>query len=51
MLNQAQRTSKEIVGLETLEFQIGIFDALPAESQQAMLEQTLAELDEAANGA
>ncbi len=47
VLNQAQRTRKEIVGLETLEFQIGIFDSLPAKSQQAMLEQTLAELDEA----
>jgi uncharacterized protein YbaP (TraB family) len=47
VLNGARRTGKEIVGLETLEFQIGIFDALPAQSQQAMLEQTLAELDEA----
>jgi hypothetical protein len=47
VLGEAQRTSKEIVGLETLEFQIGIFDALPPSQQQAMLEQTLAELDEA----
>jgi uncharacterized protein YbaP (TraB family) len=47
VLARAQRTGKEIVGLETLEFQIGIFDALPPHSQQAMLEQTLAEIDEA----
>jgi uncharacterized protein YbaP (TraB family) len=48
VLGQSRRTGKEIVGLETLEFQIGIFDSLPAAQQQAMLEQTLAELDEAA---
>jgi uncharacterized protein YbaP (TraB family) len=47
VLNQARRTGKEIVGLESLEFQIGIFDSLPPAQQQAMLEQTLAELDEA----
>ena len=32
VLGRAQRAGKEIVGLETLEFQIGIFDALPPES-------------------
>jgi len=48
VVGEAARTSKEIVGLETLEFQIGIFDSLPQQQQQAMLEQTLAELDEAA---
>lgn len=48
VLRHSQRLQKEIVGLETLEFQIGIFDALPPAQQQAMLEQTLAELDEAA---
>jgi uncharacterized protein YbaP (TraB family) len=47
VLARAQRTGKEIGGLETLEFQIGIFDSLSRQSQQAMLEQTLAELDEA----
>ena len=47
VLGQSQRTGKNIVGLETLEFQIGIFDSLPPQQQQAMLEQTLAELDEA----
>jgi len=45
VLREAQRTRKEIVGLETLEFQIGIFDALSPSLQQAMLEQTLAELE------
>jgi uncharacterized protein YbaP (TraB family) len=48
VLGVSARTGKEIVGLETLEFQIGIFDSLPPEQQQAMLEQTLAEIDEAA---
>jgi uncharacterized protein YbaP (TraB family) len=47
VVGRATSAGKEIVGLETLEFQIGIFDALPPESQQAMLEQTLAEIDEA----
>lgn len=46
VLGQAQVAGKEILGLETVEFQLGLFDALPAEQQQAMLEQTLAELDE-----
>jgi len=48
VVGEATRAGKEIVGLETLEFQIGIFDSLPPRQQQAMLEQTLAELDEAA---
>jgi uncharacterized protein len=47
VVGRAQSADKEIVGLETLEFQIGIFDALSPQSQQAMLEQTLAEIDEA----
>jgi uncharacterized protein YbaP (TraB family) len=46
VLGRARAAGKEIVGLETVEFQIGLFDALPPEQQQAMLEQTLAELDE-----
>ena len=46
VLGRARKEGKEIVGLETLEFQIGLFDALPPEQQQAMLEQTLGELDE-----
>ena len=48
VLGRAQAAGKEVVGLETLEFQIGLFDALPPEQQQALLEQTLAELDEGA---
>jgi uncharacterized protein len=46
VLGLAQAAGKEVAGLETVEFQIGLFDALPPEQQQAMLEQTLAELDE-----
>lgn len=48
VLGRAQAAGTEIVGLETLEFQIGLFDALPPEQQQALLEQTLSELDEGA---
>jgi uncharacterized protein YbaP (TraB family) len=48
VVGRARAADKEIVGLETIEFQIGLFDALPREQQQAMLEQTLAELDEGA---
>ena len=47
VLGRASGAGKEITGLETLEFQLGIFDALPNSSQQALLEQTLTELDEA----
>lgn len=47
LLRKSHEAGKPIIGLETLAFQIGIFDALPAASQQAMLEQTLNELDEA----
>jgi len=47
LVGKSRRAGKEILGLETLAMQIGIFDALPPSSQQAMLEQTLQELDEA----
>ena len=47
LLRKSHEAHKPIVGLETLALQIGIFDALPAASQQAMLEQTLNELDDA----
>jgi len=47
LLRKSHEAHKPIIGLETLELQIGIFDALPRDSQQAMLEQTLNELDEA----
>ncbi len=45
LLRKSHETHKPIIGLETLALQIGIFDALPPASQQAMLEQTLNELD------
>jgi uncharacterized protein YbaP (TraB family) len=47
VLGKARKDKKPIAGLETLETQIGIFDRLPAQSQQALLEQTLRELDSA----
>ena len=47
LLRKSHEAHKPIIGLETLALQIGIFDALPQASQQAMLEQTLNELDEA----
>ena len=46
---RAQRDGKEILGLESVETQIAIFDRLDAQQQQAMLEQTLKELDSAAD--
>lgn len=45
---RARAAGKEIVGLETIEFQMGIFDSLARVEQQALLEQTLDELDEGA---
>ncbi len=47
LLRKSHEAHKSIIGLETLELQIGIFAALPPASQQAMLEQTLNELDDA----
>jgi uncharacterized protein YbaP (TraB family) len=47
LVRKSHEAHKPIIGLETLAMQIGIFDALPPASQQAMLEQTLNELDEA----
>ena len=47
LLRKSHEAHKPIIGLETLAMQIGVFDALPPASQQAMLEQTLNELDEA----
>jgi uncharacterized protein len=45
LVGKAKSDRKEIVGLETLAYQIGIFAALPSKSQQALLSQTLEELD------
>jgi len=45
LVAKAEKDHKEIVGLESLEKQIGIFDRLSAHDQQSLLEQTLQELD------
>jgi uncharacterized protein len=47
LVGKAKTDRKEIVGLETISQQLGIFAALPPKSQQAMLSQTLEELDTA----
>jgi uncharacterized protein YbaP (TraB family) len=47
VLGRSRGAGKPIEGLETIEFQIEIFDSLPPQSQRAMLERTLTELDEA----
>ena len=48
VVGRARAAGKQVVGLETIEFQMGLFDSLPREQQQALLEQTLDELDEGA---
>jgi uncharacterized protein YbaP (TraB family) len=47
LLRKAEHDGKEILGLETLATQIAIFDDLSPEQQEAMLEQTLAEIESA----
>lgn len=47
LLRRARDDHKEIVGLETLAAQVGVFDRLTLTEQSALLEQTLAELDSA----
>jgi uncharacterized protein YbaP (TraB family) len=47
LLNKAELDGKEVLGLETIATQIAIFDDLPADQQEALLEQTLAEIDSA----
>ncbi len=47
LLGKARRDHKQILGLETVEFQVGLFDHLSAHDQQALLEQTVNELDSA----
>jgi len=47
LLGKAKGDHKEIIGLETISQQLGIFAALPNKSQQALLSQTLEELDSA----
>ena len=47
LVGKAAADRKEIAGLESLAMQIGIFDDLSADDQEAMLAQTLQELDDA----
>jgi uncharacterized protein YbaP (TraB family) len=47
LLRKAELDGKEVLGLETLATQIAIFDDLSADQQEALLEQTLAEIDSA----
>ncbi len=47
LLRRAARDNKEVHGLEALEDQIRVFDQLSAMEQEALLVQTLTELDEA----
>jgi len=47
LVAKAKNDRKEIVGLETIEKQVGIFAALPPRDQRALLAQTLEELDTA----
>ena len=47
LLGKAKGDHKQIVGLETIGQQLGIFSALSRKSQQSLLSQTLAELDSA----
>ena len=41
LMDRAQRLNKEIAGLETLEFQMSIFDQIPYESQAQMLVESI----------
>lgn len=47
LLGWAARDGKPITGLETIATQIGVFEGLGSRDQQALLEQTLGELDNA----
>jgi uncharacterized protein YbaP (TraB family) len=47
LLRKAELDGKEVLGLETLATQIAIFDDLSPDQQEALLEQTLAEIDSA----
>lgn len=44
--DRARKAKKEILGLETAEFQISLLDSLPAKTQEESLLQTLKELDQ-----
>jgi len=47
LVGKAAASHKEVVGLESLAKQIGIFDALSDDDQKALLAQTIQELDDA----
>lgn len=47
LLGRAVRDGKPVSGLESVEAQVGVFDSLSDEEQQALLEQTLIELEDA----
>jgi uncharacterized protein len=47
LVGKARRDHKEVIGLETVEFQLSLFDQLSSHDQQALLEQTVQELDSA----
>jgi len=42
--NKAKEDKKEIIGLETLDFQLGLFTGLTKEEEDAMLKETLQEI-------
>jgi uncharacterized protein len=45
LAERAAKSGKTIVGLETVAFQIGLIDQLPERDQEAMLRQSLKEMD------
>ena len=45
-LTEQRKANKEVLGLETAEFQIDLLDGLPAKTQEESLLQTLKELDQ-----
>ena len=45
LAGEAKRRGKPISGLETLDFQIGLLDQLSKQNQEAMLHETVSELD------
>ena len=46
LFDRARKSKKEILGLETADFQINLLDSLPAKTQEESLLQTLKELDQ-----